>query len=246
MENWKDPITPIFWLGGGIFLFLLLLGFIYVFIKTNIRRIRQEEQEKHEMELTYQKELLKTSIDTQEKERKRIAEELHDNVITQLYRIKLTNTEDQVLDEMLKDGITLTRTISHKLSPPFLEYKTVGMLIQEFIEPYTNNYKTQLHYLGHENGVSEMCKLNVFRIFQEVITNIHKHAKASCMCITYRWSENNLCLVIQDNGVGINLKSEHGMGMQNIASRTQILDGRFKFKLNCPNGTTFILVVKNG
>lgn len=245
MENWKGPITPFVWLGGGVILFLVLLIFIFVLIKTYVKRIKQEEQRKHDLALNYQKQLLKTNIDAQEKERKRIAEELHDDLIARLYRIKLLNT-NEVVNEMLKEGISLTRMISHKLSPPLIEHTILEDLIKSFIKPYEREYDLDMFFFNSGNSLSNTCKLNILRIFQEVITNIHKHAQANHISIFYRQTKTHVGLVIKDNGLGIAPENKTGLGMKSIESRAQIINGQFKFKSSRSNGGTFILVIKHG
>lgn len=245
MENWKDPITPFVWLGGGVVLFLILLIFIFVLIKTYVNRIRKEEQHKHKLELNYQKQLLKTNIDTQEQERQRIADELHDDLIAQLYRIKLINT-NEVINVMLKEGIALIRRTSHKLSPPLIEHTLLEDLLKGFIKPYHKAYKLQRYFSNSGEVLTNMYKLNILRIFQEVVTNIHKHAQADHISVCYRNTKAYICLVVKDDGLGIDLAKKTGLGMKSIESRVQVLNGQFKFKSNESNGTTFILVIKNG
>ncbi|MGH1336987.1 MAG: sensor histidine kinase [Aureispira sp.] len=193
--------------------------------------------------VNHQKELLKNSIETQEKERKRIAENLHDDLISQLYRIKLMN-DDAAINELVKKGITTTRTISHLLSPPLLEQTSFKELIIDFMVPYEKEYKVNFVINSEERIDNITDKLNFFRIFQEVITNCNKHAKANAIEIVWRIAEKRCCLIIRDNGIGLNAGQKKGLGFKNIESRTQLLNGSYKFKDNQPKGTTFILVTE--
>lgn len=228
----------------GLFLISGLLFFIVLFVRVHVKKIRKEESKKSLLLIEHQKELLKTSIEIQEKERKRIAENLHDDLISQLYRIKLININASI-NELIKTGITSTRTISHLLSPPLLAQASFEELITDFMEAYKSKYTINFIANSEEEIVNDHNKLNVFRIFQEVITNCNKHAEADRIEIMWKASGNNICLLVRDNGVGIDSKTKNGMGFKNIESRAQVLGGSYKFKQNKPKGTTFIFTAKN-
>ncbi|QMU64083.1 MAG: hypothetical protein GKR88_07120 [Flavobacteriaceae bacterium] len=122
--------------------FLLLLPLL-LFNIIFIRRIRKEEEKKRNLQLQHKKKVLKTSIVTQEKERKRIASDLHDHLIAQLHRAKLINRNTAV-NEVLSESIAVARHISHDLSPPLLTQTSVKELFVDFLKPfqekYINNY----------------------------------------------------------------------------------------------------------
>lgn len=244
MENWQNPTTLLIWLGLGLSIIFILLIFISVFIKIHIKKIKRDERRKRFLIVEHQKELLRNSIEIQEKERKRIAENLHDDIISQLYRIKLMNTNIPI-NELIKKGIAATRTLSHVLSPPLLAETSFKELIVDFMMPYKKKYAIRFTINAKERITSPVHKLNIFRIFQEIITNCNKHAKASALEILWRTSKKYICLIIRDNGIGINSENKKGMGFKNIESRVQILTGNYKFKKNHPKGTTFILLAKN-
>lgn len=244
METWKDTEELAFWIWFVVLLFSALIILILFIIRTSFKSVLQKEQAMSVAAIEHQKELLKTSIEIQEKERKRIAENLHDDVISQLYRIKLMNT-DTSINELIKKGITTARTISHVLSPPLLEQTSFKELIIDFMVPYQKKYTINLTINSEERIGNSIHKLNIFRIFQEVITNCNKHAKANTIEIIWRASEKRLCLIVKDDGVGISSENKKGMGFKNIESRTQILEGNFKFKNTKSKGTTFIFTAKN-
>lgn len=241
MENWKDPSTPFAWLAAGVLVISTLLVFIIVFVKQYIKGLRQKEQEKHELRMSYQKELLESSIEIQEKERARIAANLHDDLIAQLYGIKLKNS-DASLNKMLLDGIQTARSISHDLCPPMIENLDMPELITDFSETYQQECQIFIQS-NSENGLSleTSKKLQLYRIFQEVLTNILKHAQASQVEVFYRLSKKHLSLVVKDNGVGFKTTGKKGLGLKNIELRAQVLHAQYRFKGNIPSGTSFIL-----
>ena len=152
---------------------------------------------------------------------------------------------DASINALLKEGITTTRTISHVLSPPLLAQTSFKELVMDFMLPYQKEYAINFTAISEKRIANTINKLNIFRVFQEIITNCNKHAKADAIDIVWRASENYVCLVIRDNGIGIAPENKKGMGFKNIESRTQIMSGSSKFKQNQPKGTTFIFLAKN-
>lgn len=237
-------MKPLIWLSIGFLVIFLFLTFVWLIVRFYIKKIKVYEKNRHDLIVAHQKELLKTSIEAQEKERKRIAENLHDDIISQLYRIQLINT-NSLIDELIRKEITTIREISHLLSPPFLEQVPFKELIIDFIEPYRKEYKINFTVNSEKTIINNFYKLSIFRIFQEVVTNCNKHAKTDAIEIVWRASKKYICLIIKDNGIGINTKDKKGMGFKNIESRVKTLNGSYAFKKNKPRGTIFIFITKN-
>lgn len=245
MENWKDPATPFVWLIAGFLIVTTLLVFIAVFINQYIKNLKQREQEKYELAAAYQRELLETSMEVQERERARIAANLHDDLIAQLYGLKLKNSDTE-LSGMLTQSIQTARSISHDLCPPMMEHLSMPELVTDIAENYQDHYHIDLR-LREEKGVTldTAKKLQLYRILQEVLTNMHKHAEASQALIFYRLSHKYLSLLVQDNGKGFDLEGGTGMGMKNIALRAAFLKAQYRFTQNGTSGTSFILRTQN-
>lgn len=242
MENKQEVLTIFLLLGVGTFLLVFLLSLFFLFIRVHLKRMKTEAQQRHALELNHQKELSTATIETQERERARIAGELHDNLIAQLYRIKLSN-EDTAINTMLKQSIQKARALSHDLSPPMLEQISIETIMLDYLHPFQKKYEidTNLNEEGNK-PIHKNIKLQLFRIFQELLTNIDKHANAKKIEIYYRFKQHYLCLAIKDDGVGFKPSNQTGLGFKNIALRTQILDSSYKIKQQNPNGTTFILL----
>ena len=230
---------------GGIFIILIILAFLFFYLKIFISRIKKEEHKKNELKLEYQKDLLKVSIEIQEKERQRIAMNLHDDIISQLNRVKLINN-DPLINEMIKKSIFSARTISHDLSPPLLEQTSIGELILDFIQPYYRKYTVYPNFtLMTKKMLSSTEKLHILRIIQEIFTNIDKHSKAKSIEILVRKSENYFTTIVKDNGRGFNIKNEKGSGLKNIELRMQIIGGKYRVISNKSAGTKYLLTFKN-
>lgn len=242
MEIKQEILTIFLLLGVGTFLLIFLISLLFLFIRVHLKRMKTEAEQRHELELNHQKELSTATVEIQERERARIAGELHDNLIAQLYRIKLSN-EDSNINAMLKESIRKARILSHDLSPPMLEQVPIQTIMLDYLQPFQKKYQihSNLNRIGNKT-IHKNIKLQLFRIFQEVLTNIDKHANASEIEVYYRFDNHYLCLMIKDNGVGFKTTERTGLGLKNIALRTQILNSTYKIKQNHPNGTTFILL----
>ncbi len=244
MEDWKNPLTPIWWIAGALVLFSVLLIFIILVTKKYVKRIKTEERQKADLQSKHQEELLKSSIDIQEKERTRIAADIHDELIGQLRRIQLINDNDALID-VLKDSIGTARRISHDLTPPLLNESLLSELFQTILVPLNNLFLIDFYASEHpEVYIPEKTKINIYRIFQEVITNIEKHAKASQIFISLKVSEQYVFLSIKDNGIGFPKGKTKGLGMKNISLRAEQLSALYRFTTNKPKGTKFRLLYK--
>ncbi|MGH1337031.1 MAG: sensor histidine kinase [Aureispira sp.] len=242
METNPNVLTIFLLLGIGTLLLVILLLSLFIFIRMHLKRMRIEEQKKLALTLQHQKELSTALVEEQERERARIAAELHDDLIANLYRIKLTNADEQI-NGMLKESIQRARKLSHELSPPMLEALPIETLMLDFLEPFQQHYTLQGNFNPSNNKLLDrVMKLQLFRIFQEVLTNIDKHANATEIEVIYRFQKKYCCLIIKDNGVGFDPKTTTGLGLKNITLRTQILNGSYRLKSNGSQGTTFIFL----
>ncbi|WBM75488.1 sensor histidine kinase [Saprospira grandis] len=235
----QNASTVLILLALGTIILGTLLGLLFFFLRIHLKRIKAAEEEKHRLEINHQKALASATVEIQERERARIAEELHDDLIAQLYRIKLSNFNPQI-NQMLKMSIQKARNLSHDLSPPMIDQVNMETILLDFIEPFRQKYQIQSNLNdGNNKELPKEAKLQLFRIFQELITNIDKHAAAKQIDIYYRYRHNYLALLLRDDGLGFKAEQQNGLGLKNIAMRSQILNGQFKFKPNSPNGTTF-------
>jgi two-component system NarL family sensor kinase len=243
MEAWKDPLTPIIWLFTGIILLLLFAGFIFLLIRSYIRRIKLEAEKKHALLVQHQKELLENTIKSEEKEKKRIALQLHDDLLAQLHRIKIMNN-DQEIGSLLSGSIKQIRQISHDLLPSFLEGVPFIDVLQNFLGRFEPKYQISIHaHAVSEKAISLDKKLQLFRIFQELVVNCIKHAEANKINLNWRKTDTYCCLIFSDNGLGMDPNLKQGLGLKNIETRAKVIEGEFKFKLPKKEGTTFIMIV---
>lgn len=236
--------SPIFFITGSIILYIVLLFFLSILTHYHIKRIKTNEKHKRAMQQQHHDEIVKNSILIQESERKKIAANIHDDLISRLRHIQLLSNEEHCISK-LKDCIALARNISHELSPPLIKETSLVELFRHFISPFKKKYHITFLYSEETNSnISLESKLNIYRIYQEIISNIEKHAYCNSIEIYVRVSQRNFCLIIKDDGIGLKKNKIDGLGMKNIAIRAEQLAACYKFCSNKPNGTKFIFVCK--
>lgn len=249
MAEWQDPKTFAIGLAIIMFLIVVLIASIVLMARAYIKRVLKEQEKLNKAKSEYQQSLLWNSVLVQEKERERIASELHDQLISKLTVITYAlQTQSQKVDpvELLNNSIVLARGITHDLCPPMLEQSPLDELIADFLLPLSGSYQID-YYKGHHKK-AEMrneIKLQLLRIVQEVINNTLKHAQATKISVHLRITTSSIAIAIRDNGVGFDTNTKNkGLGLKNIELRSQLLGAKWRFKSKPGNGTLYQLCMK--
>jgi len=251
MEEWQNPETIARWIIIIAIFFLLLLAFIVLVIRAFFQKVVKTKLAESTAKLTYQKNLLNTTITTQEKERKRIAADLHDALIGKLTAVNLQqelNPEQNAKSiHLISECINTSRRISHNLSPPLLEFSSVSELITEVLDPWKSKFELDcLFDVRKKETHSNEFKIQLIRILQELVTNIGKHANATSIKIHFRQSEGLTALQIMDNGIGFDFTTARkGLGLKNIETRVQYLKGSYRIKSKTNEGTSTLFMFNN-
>ncbi|MFP4662886.1 MAG: sensor histidine kinase [Bacteroidales bacterium] len=250
MEDWKDPQTFAIGLAIVIFIVLFLGALIVVILRLYTRRVLKEQKEQARLKIQHQKLLAKASVDMREKERARIAADLHDDLVGRLRAIHLMmsmpeKSYEKRPEDHLSETIELTRHISHDLMPPMIEQSDMRELVEEACFILKEKHDVRLNFLNHnEKEPDASLKLQLFRIIKEVVNNIIKHAVADKVELVYRQGNDSISIVIRDNGIGFPENNPgNGLGLKDIELRTQYLNGYYKFANNCNGGSRFILYI---
>jgi PAS domain S-box-containing protein len=203
-------------------------------------RIRLEK-ELHEQRVLEQKQITEAVILAQERERTEIGKELHDNVnqilgATSLY-INTAMTDDTIRQDLLErsiefisNAINEIRKISKSLITPGI--REIGLIesIDDIIEDVKMASSMKIDFDKKsfpEESVDDHRKLTIFRIIQEQLNNIIKHARASEVFISLGLEEESIRLVVADNGRGFDTtRHRKGVGITNIISRTELFNGQ--------------------
>ncbi|MFI8603145.1 ATP-binding protein [Cellulophaga baltica] len=199
--------------------------------------------------------LIKASIEGQDEERKRIAQELHDSIGGNLAGIKLQLSSLAKGSEALKtinnqidETYQLVRDISHTLIPKKFQQNAFTDLVQQFANSISKTNAVQVAFYPHPketiNKIDEKIQVELFKILQELMTNTLKHAKAKNVDIHLNLIGDELSLLFEDNGIGFNtLEKETGIGLKNITSRIQKLKGTLHIDSSENRGTVIAIEI---
>jgi signal transduction histidine kinase len=237
--NDSELIKVIFY---TFFAFILMALVLILFFYFSRKKIIKQEVEKKNLEINYQKELLHAVIVTQEDERQRIAQDLHDDISSKLNIVSLnsqlligTKLSEKEYAEVTTNIINLTgkalensRRIAHDLLPPVLEKFGLDAGISELAVEFNSSKAIKVYYENNIDfsDIDEKKHLHIFRILQELLNNSLKHSNAKNISIVFN-SENDKCIGnYTDNGVGFeysNANNMRGLGMRNVFSRVELI-----------------------
>lgn len=231
----------------------IIILFAFIAYSAFIQKILREKSQQYQLELAHQKEVTLQYTSVQESERKRIAELLHDDIGNKLNILSLwINNEDslnnkrsrEVIKQQIPALIEATRTISHSLYPVNLEKFGLILALEALISNVNESLPIQL-IVNHDYQKRPISfEVQIYRIIQEFLSNVIKHAKASNMLIHIRDTETSLTLILSDNGVGFdNSILKKGMGLKNIDSRIKSINAFSKWKSEKGNGSRLIIIL---
>jgi signal transduction histidine kinase len=243
----------------SLFFIIIAVGLV-VFFYFSRKKIIQKELEKRDLEIKHQREQLRAIIIAQETERKRIAQDLHDDISSKLNVVSLNShllnktglTTTEVLEitnniiELTGKALQSTRRIAHDLLPPVLDKFGLDAGIEELCSEF-NSSKVVLVTYKNNIVFDEMEKdktLHLFRILQELMNNSVRHGKATSISILFELINGFKTCIYNDNGIGFDTsddKNQSGLGMKNIKSRVDFLEGSIKISSSLNNGITVVI-----
>ena len=248
----KTDITLLVTLGIAAML-LLAAGFLLVMF-TNQRKKWQMQKEMSFLKEQQQNLLIEGAVRSEEGERHRIAEMLHDEVgaILSSTRLHFSNINSKQLDEkgrslhekskeLLDESIQKVRTISHNLHSTLLKEFGLNEAIHNFLNKTVQGtlVKVETHLDSNYHIQNPEKDLGIYRILQELINNILKHAQANYIAVNSELKENLLELELKFNGAGLSqIEFEElryrpeGLGLKNIQNRIILLKGQIEFEKN--------------
>jgi signal transduction histidine kinase len=229
--------------------FIILAIILVLFFYFSRKKIIQRELEKKDLEIQHQRDQLRAVIITQEEERKRIAQDLHDDISSKLNVVSLNshllntpNLLDKEISEITKNIIDLvgkalenTRRIAHDLLPPVFDQFGLDAGVEELCLEFNSskavhvNYQNEVQFDQKDNDKH----LHVFRILQELMNNSLRHGKAKNISVLFENKNGSTSCKYSDDGVGFNVHSKenkNGLGMKNIESRVDLLNGIITFE----------------
>jgi len=214
-----------------------------------------------------QKKQLEAIMETEENERRRIATDLHDGIGQLLSGIKINlavaqekihqtdlNNSIELLEKSQQDIIQITnelRNISYNLLPPSLEHFGLSAAINEEVKKLKLNPALTVEFSQfiEQTRFNHKIEITLFRIFQELLNNILKHANASEITIQLIQHEMELIFMMEDNGKGFDLQKGlekiDSRGLKNLYSRLALIDGKIKIDSSKNAGTSITIEVSN-
>ncbi|WP_062053227.1 tetratricopeptide repeat-containing sensor histidine kinase [Aquimarina longa] len=245
-----------------LYSFLILLVPVIGLLITYYQKLQTQSQlNKKQDEVNEQKmssllkeqelKLIKASIEGQDKERKRIALELHDSIGGNLAAIKLqlnstTVNEDtpsiKTINKQLDDTYEQVRNLSHNLIPKKFSENNFSDVLEEYFNNIAEASSLQMSFIAYPrtkiDDLNETLQLQTFKIIQELITNTIKHAKASTAELQLNLVENTLSILFEDDGVGFKTEdTTKGIGFKNIISRLNKISGTLHIDSRISRGT---------
>jgi signal transduction histidine kinase len=194
-------------------------------------------------------------INGEEKERSRLAKDLHDGVggllsATKMHLSILRNEQSispnidrfdntiSILDSATQE----IRTIAHNLAPEILNNYGLDTALELFCESISNqNLQINYQSVGIIPRLKSNAELIVYRIAQELVNNIIKHAEATEAYVQLSHHNNFMTLSVEDNGKGMNESDKKGIGIVNLKARAETLNGDFTITSAPNEGTTFYI-----
>ena len=247
-------------LGGS----LVLGGIIFFLIQKNTKRKQKLAEQEKALEsqklATVLKEQELTAIDAmiegQERERQRIANDLHDDLGGLMATVKLhfnalkDKNSPELFDKtntLIEEAYQKVRTVAHAKNSGVIAKQGLLKAVQNMADKVSASNTIRIDVLDHglDNRLENSLELAIFRIIQELITNVIKHANATEATIHLTNHEDSINIMVEDNGKGFDpkqiTKTKSGMGISSIDKRIEHLDGKLTIESEDNKGTTVII-----
>jgi two-component system NarL family sensor kinase len=261
MQDAKDQVVFTIITVVIILLFLAIL-FLVLLVNYNNKK-GQMSKEKQLMRAAFDKQLLESKLEIQEQTFDIISQEIHDNVgqILSLAKVQLGIMEqkksvDAELFGNVKENISLAMTELRDIAKNLSSTRIQPLSLQESIVQEIRRInrsgfiKVSSDIQGTEKKFPDQHKLIVFRIVQEGLQNIIKHAGATDVTVSLRYLDDGLYITIHDNGVGFILEEalnrREGLGLQNILRRATLVGGKADIMSKPGEGTTLQIQLSYG
>ncbi|RZK15497.1 MAG: PAS domain-containing sensor histidine kinase, partial [Flavobacterium sp.] len=221
-----------------------------------------ELREANDRERLLEQRILQLTINVQEKERSRIAYDLHDSLGQMLFAIQLqlggiSIANPDKLDhntllfeqskQLLSESINECRRISHNLIPTVLKDFGLEEAIKEICMQFSGRIEFKCELKGTKYDIPKHLKTTIYRIVQELATNIVKHSSATNALIRLKVSNPDIELQIEDNGKGLQYSEykEDGIGIRSIKTKLHLLQGKLKIQSAPGDGTKVYITIPN-
>lgn len=243
---------------------LLFTGLTFFLIQKSTKRKHKLVKQEKELETQKLSNVLKEQelkaidamIEGQEKERQRIANDLHDDLGGLMATVKLhfnalknKNSPElfEKTDHLIEEAYQKVRTVAHAKNSGVIAKQGLLKAVKHMADKISlsSNITIDVIHYGLENRLENSLELTLFRIIQELTTNVIKHANSTEATIHLTNHENTINIMVEDNGIGFNpkqiTKTKPGMGINSIDKRVEHLDGKLTIESDKNQGTTVII-----
>lgn len=246
---------------GTLFVGLLLFVIRTQRAKNRELMLKQQQQKANEEIYNLMISQQATIEENRVREKKRIAQELHDGVLGRLFGARLNldslnrSTDEESINNRfnylneLKNIEQDIREISHDLNrEKHALINNFVAIVNNLLEEQSNSFEPELTSSMDEkiqwDAIGNTTKINLYRILQESLQNINKYAQAKHIHVEFKTDENTLTLKVTDDGVGFEVDTKkRGIGLQNMLSRTSESEGTFEVQSKKGKGTTITVSV---
>ena len=249
-------------LGLAVAFLLISILFIMNYYKNQKKiNIQNEQNLKQEFASLESKQKLAVSnalLEGEEIERKRLARDLHDGLGSMLSGLKIhinklsdgnsKNINVEKIENQLDNSIKELRQIAQNLMPESLLKLGLEVALRDLCIKLSDD-KTAIEFQYYRNSIqiSESKQIIIYRIIQELLNNVFKHANATEILVSCNQNENIMYLTIEDNGKGFDSKNTNffeGMGLKNIKNRIEFVKGNLEINSIIDKGTVFNIELK--
>ncbi len=240
-------VTVQLYIAIGSAILLVMAIFVIVFVAFYQQKQAQQQLAIKAMEEQHQRELMAATLLGQEQERKRLAQDLHDEIGTMLSVTKISLnqlerrfghnetllTHSQKTRNLLNETMSNVRRISRNLVPTTLERFGLLAALEELTEKVSEgDVQVSLNCPSLPGGLDSSLELMFFRIAQELVNNAIKHANATQIQLVLNCTGEVIQLSVVDNGQGFDLNTirgdyRRGLGLRNIESRLSVVNGQY-------------------
>ncbi|MDR3715862.1 MAG: histidine kinase [Puia sp.] len=254
----SEKILLVTFLGVIIFI-CVLVGFIYLILLLHQRKKQTYQRGLELLKTQYEREALRSQVEVHEQTLEQISRDLHDNIghYVTLAKLYLNTIGDELGEigarkvehavDLLTKSLEDMRDLSRSLSLDLIHTAGLPEAIAKQVEKLENasHFRISFRIFGNYQYLDEQKEIILFRILQEAISNVVRHAKANSIAITLECTTISVVLIIQDDGLGFVVEdlfekdkpSKHIGGLSNMRARAQLINAIFVIESELGHGT---------
>lgn len=262
---YASQIEIILTMAAAVFIMLALSAFVVYFILSSQKRRLRLQHEQQQMKENYEKEVLTTQIESRDQTLRDISQEIHDNMgqLLSVSRINLNILEKELethpsvnrirdTNQILADVIKYIRMLSKGLNSDMLASYGLRESIKFELDRIAQTALIQCKFVteGEDFLIDAKKEIIIYRMIQEILNNILKHADATEISIQMNYTGTDFILDITDNGKGFNPDAtsnlsikEAGSGLRNLQKRAQLVGASLQINSQPSNGTNIHIVL---